>query len=72
MAGLIWFVQLVHYPLFDAVDPDRFGRSARICAPAIAATGRDEVGVLLSLAGPSARGSIPDSQVVPHRRNKSH
>ena len=24
MAGLIWFVQVVHYPLFGAVDPDTF------------------------------------------------
>lgn len=24
MMGLIWFVQLVHYPLFDAVGPDHF------------------------------------------------
>jgi hypothetical protein len=24
MMGLIWFVQLVHYPLFEAVGPDRF------------------------------------------------
>jgi uncharacterized membrane protein len=24
MAGLIWFVQIVHYPLFAAVGPDRF------------------------------------------------
>ncbi len=24
MAGLIWFVQVVHYPLFDAVGVDRF------------------------------------------------
>lgn len=24
MAGLIWFVQLVHYPLFDRVAPDGF------------------------------------------------
>ena len=24
MMGLIWFVQVVHYPLFAAVDPDRF------------------------------------------------
>lgn len=24
MAGLIWFVQLVHYPLFDRVGRDRF------------------------------------------------
>lgn len=24
MLGLIWFVQLVHYPLFAAVGPDRF------------------------------------------------
>jgi uncharacterized membrane protein len=24
MAGLIWFVQVNHYPLFDRVGPDRF------------------------------------------------
>ena len=24
MMGLIWFVQLVHYPLFSGVDPDDF------------------------------------------------
>ena len=24
MAGLIWFVQVVHYPLFGAVDADNF------------------------------------------------
>ena len=24
MAGVIWFVQVVHYPLFGAVDPDTF------------------------------------------------
>jgi uncharacterized membrane protein len=24
MAGLIWFVQIVHYPLFAAVGPERF------------------------------------------------
>jgi hypothetical protein len=24
MMGLIWFVQLVHYPLFEAVGPDHF------------------------------------------------
>jgi hypothetical protein len=24
MMGLIWFVQVVHYPLFDAVGPERF------------------------------------------------
>jgi uncharacterized membrane protein len=24
MAGLIWFVQVVHYPLFGEVSPDRF------------------------------------------------
>lgn len=24
MAGLIWFVQLVHYPLFDRAERDRF------------------------------------------------
>ena len=24
MAGLIWFVQIVHYPLFGAVDPGAF------------------------------------------------
>jgi uncharacterized membrane protein len=26
MAGLIWFVQVVHYPLFDRVGPDAFLR----------------------------------------------
>jgi hypothetical protein len=26
MTGLIWFVQVVHYPLFDRVGPDHFGR----------------------------------------------
>ena len=26
MTGLIWFVQVVHYPLFDRVDPDSFRR----------------------------------------------
>lgn len=26
MAGLIWFVQVVHYPLFGAVDPAGFPR----------------------------------------------
>ena len=24
LVGLIWFVQLVHYPLFSAVAPERF------------------------------------------------
>ena len=24
MVGIIWFVQIVHYPLFDSVGPDRF------------------------------------------------
>ncbi len=26
MAGLIWFVQIVHYPLFGAVPPAAFAR----------------------------------------------
>src|SRR3954465_15471044 len=26
MTGLIWFVQVVHYPLFAEVDPGRFPR----------------------------------------------
>lgn len=26
MTGLIWFVQVVHYPLFDRVDPGGFAR----------------------------------------------
>lgn len=26
MAGLVWFVQLVHYPLFARVGPDGFAR----------------------------------------------
>ena len=26
MTGLIWFVQVVHYPLFGRVDPDSFRR----------------------------------------------
>lgn len=29
MTGLIWFVQVVHYPLFAAVGPDRFAEYAR-------------------------------------------
>jgi hypothetical protein len=29
MAGLIWFVQLVHYPLFTLVEEDRFVRYER-------------------------------------------
>ncbi len=29
MAGLIWFVQLVHYPLFDGVGEDGFAAYAR-------------------------------------------
>jgi hypothetical protein len=29
MGGLIWFVQLVHYPLFDAVGEDGFAAYAR-------------------------------------------
>ncbi|MGH7151396.1 MAG: hypothetical protein ACREIU_11895, partial [Planctomycetota bacterium] len=29
MAGLVWFVQLVHYPLLAQVGPDRFREAAR-------------------------------------------
>lgn len=29
MVGLIWFVQVVHYPLFDGVGADRFAEYAR-------------------------------------------
>jgi len=29
MTGLIWFVQIVHYPMFAAVPPERFAAYAR-------------------------------------------
>ena len=29
MAGVIWFVQVVHYPLFVAFEPTTFGESMR-------------------------------------------
>src|SRR5437868_2565525 len=29
MTGIIWFVQLVHYPLFDAIDPAVFQQFER-------------------------------------------
>jgi hypothetical protein len=29
MAGIVWFVQLVHYPLLARVGPDRFRETAR-------------------------------------------
>lgn len=43
MAGVIWFVQLVHYPLFASVGPSQFaryeiehaGRTTWIAAPAM-------------------------------------
>ena len=43
MAGVIWFVQLVHYPLFASVGPGQFaryetehaGRTSWIAAPAM-------------------------------------
>lgn len=45
MVGVIWFVQLVHYPLFDRVEPAKFPRfeadhqagTFRIVFPAMAA-----------------------------------
>jgi hypothetical protein len=43
LAGLIWFVQVVHYPLFDHADPARYplfqaeheNRTTRVVAPAM-------------------------------------
>jgi len=47
MAGVIWFVQLVHYPLFHLVGPDRFveyeashqRRTALVVGPLMAVEG---------------------------------
>jgi hypothetical protein len=69
MVGLIWFVQVVHYPLFARVGPDGFPtyetehqrRTSWVVGPlmavegvaalAVAATLRNEVGLLLPLLG---------------------
>jgi hypothetical protein len=69
MMGLIWFVQLVHYPLFAAVGSDHFvayesahqKRTSWVVGPLMGAEGvsalvipavlRDEVGLVLPLAG---------------------
>jgi hypothetical protein len=69
MVGLIWFVQVVHYPLFARVGPDGFPtyetehqrRTSWVVGPfmavegvsalIVAATLRDEVGLLLPLLG---------------------
>ena len=37
MCGLIWTIQVVHYPLFDRVAPERFAEFARSHAGRIAA-----------------------------------
>ena len=41
MTGLIWFVQVVHYPLFSAVGRDRFseyeGRHSRLTGRVVGA-----------------------------------
>ena len=69
MVGLIWFVQVVHYPLFARVGPDGFTtyetehqrRTSWVVGPfmavegvaalVVAATLRDEVGLVLPLLG---------------------
>ena len=69
MAGLIWFVQLVHYPLFGQVGRDGFvsyeaahqRRTSWVVGPlmavegvaalVVAATLRDDVGLVLVLGG---------------------
>ncbi|MDH4146570.1 MAG: hypothetical protein OEY23_15535 [Acidimicrobiia bacterium] len=81
MAGLIWFVQIVHYPLFDSVGVDGFGhyevehqrRTAWVVGPAMAVEGvsalviaaslRDEVGLVLPLVGLALLAGIHASTI---------
>lgn len=54
MVGLIWFVQLVHYPLFARIEPTRFPafeqdhqrRTGWIVAPLMLAEGLSAVGLV--------------------------
>lgn len=48
LVGLIWTIQLVHYPLFDAVDPARF--------PAFHARHARRITVLVGLLMPVEAG----------------
>jgi hypothetical protein len=58
MTGLIWFVQLVHYPLMQRVDPDAFvayetahqRRTTWIVAPLMLAEGIAAIGLLIAAA----------------------
>ena len=62
MTGLIWFVQIVHYPLFEAIGPDRFvayelahqRRTSFVVGPPMAVEG--VTALVLLVAAPSGIG----------------
>ena len=64
MAGVIWFVQLVHYPLFARVGEREFGcferehvrRTTWIVAPLMTAEAATAIGLLLFSWGSQYRG----------------
>lgn len=63
MTGLIWFVQVVHYPLFALVGPDRFSTYERVHAArttwVVAPCMLVELGTAVLLAARGA-GRVPD------------
>ena len=63
MTGLIWFVQVVHYPLFDRVDPAAFRRyhadHTRRTTPVVAVPMLLELGTSLFLVARPPAGSGP-------------
>jgi hypothetical protein len=64
MVGLIWFVQVVHYPLFAAVGPDEFvayeqahqRRTAYVVGPPMAVEG--VTALVLLVAAPDGVGPL--------------
>ncbi len=63
MMGVIWFVQVVHYPLFDQVGPDVFRRyhasHTRRTTPVVALPMLLELGSSLALVVHPPFGSTP-------------
>jgi hypothetical protein len=66
MAGVIWFVQLVHYPLFDRVGEREFGcferehvrRTTWIVAPLMIAEASSAIGLVLLFWSSPYRGLL--------------
>lgn len=63
MCGLIWFVQIVHYPLFEAVGREQFSRYEQlhvqrvgwVVGPVMLAEAASAIGLLLSWPQETAR-----------------